>query len=77
MVLQCLFDFLCFFSVGRKKLRKIFFENLISGRVGRGRLAWKIGPQDSNLEVGGSYNVCSIFQVFRSDGASEIKKNFV
>ena len=59
---------LCFFVflVGRteKQLSKIFKENLILGRVGTGGLAWKLGPQDLNLEVGGSHNVCSIFHVF-------------
>ena len=46
-----------------KKLRKILLEILISGKVGRGGLAWKLAPQDLNLEVGGSHNVCSIFHI--------------
>ena len=48
----------------RVKLRKILVKILISGRVGRVGLAWKLRPQDLNLEVGGSHNVCSIFHVF-------------
>ena len=66
------------FSIGRtERFKKILFEILISGRVGRAGLAWKLRPQDLNLEVGWSYNVCSIFRVFFSAGRSKVKKNFV
>ena len=44
--------------------------------MGRAGLAWKLRPQDLNLEVGGSYDVCSIFQVFFPAGRREFKKNF-